>query len=108
MERIKSSWKRLPNKPRRILTLLIGLLLILTSGLIGWIPGPGGMVPFLLGIALLATEFTWAERLRDTILGMLKRVSHAAKQRPRVALLLAVFAAITVGLFAYVFYTHIL
>lgn len=30
---------------------------------IGWLPGPGGIPLFLVGLAVLATEFVWAARL---------------------------------------------
>lgn len=108
MQRMKSTWKRLPDKPRRILTLIIGLLLIVTSALIGWIPGPGGMVPFLLGIAILASEFAWAERLRDSILNALKHTGAVIKRRPYLTTVLIVLALASVSLCAYVFYTQIL
>lgn len=106
MHRMKHHWKRLPDSLRRPLVLLIGLLLILLSALIGWIPGPGGMVPFLLGIAILATEFAWAERLRDTILGWLKRAAAWARRRPALSLAIVLLGIAGVTLFAYAFYTH--
>lgn len=108
MERVKKAWKRLPDKPRRILTLILGLLLILTSALIGWLPGPGGMVPFLLGIAVLATEFSWAERFRDWILVQIKRFGELYHKRPFATTAVLLAGIVVVWLCAYAFYTHIL
>lgn len=107
MQRVKLAWKGLPDKPRRILTFIVGVFLILTSALIGWIPGPGGMIPFLLGIAILATEFAWAERFRDWVLDSLKRTGRFIKRRPVVSTIffVSVFSALAVS--AYAFYTQI-
>jgi uncharacterized protein (TIGR02611 family) len=49
----------------RVAVGILGGLLILVSGLIGWMPGPGGIALFLLGLAVLASEFHWARRLLD-------------------------------------------
>jgi hypothetical protein len=90
MQRVKRIWKRLPNTPRRVLTFVVGFTLIIISGLIGWIPGPGGMVPFLLGIAILATEFSWAQRLRDAILARVSEAGQYARKHPLVTLLITI------------------
>lgn len=82
MQRFKHHWYKLPQKARRPIVLVVGSLLILLSGLIGWLPGPGGMVPFLLGIAVLASEFTWAERLRDKILKSFEEVGKWLRANP--------------------------
>lgn len=108
MQRMKNGWKRLPNKPRRVLTLILGILLILLSGLIGWIPGPGGMVPFLLGIAVLATEFEWAERFRDWVLAQVRRFADLYRKRPLPTVAITISVIALVWLCAYVFYSKIL
>lgn len=46
---------------------VLGTLLIIASALTGWLPGPGGIPLFLTGMALLATEFIWAKKLRKRI-----------------------------------------
>ena len=42
---------------------IIGILLIIASGLVGWIPGPGGLPLFFGGLGLLASNHEWAERI---------------------------------------------
>jgi hypothetical protein len=101
MERIKLAWKRVPDKPRRIVTFILGVLLILLSALIGWIPGPGGMIPFLLGIAVLATEFTWAERLRDRLLEMVRQTCEMIKRRPFFSIVVILLVFSIFGYFVY-------
>ena len=108
MQGMKNGWRKLPDKPRRILTLILGILLIVSAGLIGWLPGPGGMILFLLGIAVLASEFAWAERLRDWILSKLRQAADAFMKHPRFGIGLLLGGASIVALCAYVFYTHIL
>jgi hypothetical protein len=57
-------WKRKPTHVRKPFTFALGLVLILVAPLVGWIPGPGGIAVFLAGIAVLASEFDWAENLK--------------------------------------------
>lgn len=108
MQRMKMTWKSLPDSPRRILTFILGVLLVITAGLIGPIPGPGGMILFLLGIAVLATEFTWAENLRDYLLALLKQAGQYIRVHPRLTAILFTISLVVVSLCAYVFYTQIL
>lgn len=65
---MKHWWQRVPSSVRRPVVFIIGSLFIIAAGLTGWLPGPGGVPLFLIGIAILATEFEKAERIRDWIL----------------------------------------
>lgn len=105
---MKMTWKSLPDSPRRILTFILGALLVISAGLIGPLPGPGGMILFLLGIAVLATEFVWAERLRDHLLSLMRQAGRYIRRHPRLTSLLFALSLIVIGLCAYVFYTQIL
>lgn len=42
---------------------VLGLLMMVAAALTGWLPGPGGIPLFLLGLAVWASEFEWAHRL---------------------------------------------
>jgi small-conductance mechanosensitive channel len=75
MGRTRYHWKQLPASIRKPLVLVIGSLFILAAAATGWLPGPGGIPLFLVGIAILATEFVWAERFRDLILAIIKRIA---------------------------------
>ncbi len=66
---MKRHWKRVPSGIRRPVVLIVGTLFIIASVLTGWLPGPGGIPLFLVGIAILATEFEKAQKFRDVILG---------------------------------------
>lgn len=71
-------WKKFPKSLRRILSFVLGLFLIIISPLIGTVPGPGGIAVFLLGIAVLSSEFDWAESLKKFFL---KTVPKEVKDR---------------------------
>ena len=64
-------WKRKPLKVRKPLVLTFGLLLVIISPFTGLLPGPGGIPVFLLGIAILASEYDWAERIKQIVLDVL-------------------------------------
>lgn len=49
---------------------IVGGLLMLAAALTGWLPGPGGIPLFLLGLAVWASEFVWAKRLMDWFIGL--------------------------------------
>lgn len=49
----------------RIGVAVLGLLMMIVAGLTGPLPGPGGIPLFLLGLAVWASEFEWANRVMD-------------------------------------------
>lgn len=49
----------------RIGVAVSGAVLVIGSVLTGWLPGPGGIPLFIAGLAVWASEFAWAARLRD-------------------------------------------
>lgn len=71
---LASRWKKVPDKIRRPIVLTVGMFFVVLSGALGWLPGPGGIPLFLLGIAILSSEYHWAARLKHSIL----RYVHAA------------------------------
>lgn len=80
MERLKRSWRKTPVHIRKPLVLVVGSLFIIAAGATGWLPGPGGIPLFLIGIAILATEFVWAERVRAFTLVIVKAIGTWMKQ----------------------------
>lgn len=76
MAKVKDIWWRLPSKIRKPIVTIVGSLFILASALTGWLPGPGGIPLLVIGIAILASEFEWAARLRDRIYDILKDIGR--------------------------------
>jgi hypothetical protein len=106
-QRVKHWWQAIPRMVRVPIVTLIGFALIIAAGLTGPLPGPGGIPLFLLGIAVLASEFVWAEKLRDFALQKLRQTAEHVKKYPvqsgaAIALVLLLFIYI-----AYVFYKYI-
>lgn len=55
------------NKFKRLLTNAAGIGLIIVAPFLGWLPGPGGIPLFIAGLALLAINNEWAEKLLNTV-----------------------------------------
>ena len=66
----------LPAPVRRTLILLIGSTVVIFGVLLLVLPGPGILV-IIVGLAILATEFAWAEAL---LVGARKRAARLAKK----------------------------
>lgn len=64
----------------RLIVLVLGIVLIVTSIALGWLPGPGGIPLFLAGIALLSTQFEWAKKVRAWAFGHLRRAAEKARR----------------------------
>lgn len=57
-------WKKQHTNVRKLFTFAFGLVLVVAAPLVGWLPGPGGIILFLAGISVLASEFDWAEAVK--------------------------------------------
>jgi tellurite resistance protein TerC len=74
----------LPPMVRRILILLIGSTVVVVGILLLVLPGPGILV-IVVGLAILATEFAWAEALlaaaRERAARVLRKVGNSSDRR---------------------------
>jgi hypothetical protein len=107
MEHLGHHWKRLPASLRKPLVLVVGTLFILAAAATGWLPGPGGIPLFLIGIAILATEFVWAERFRDKIMMIIKHLAGQFKAHKILGTLMLVTCALVALAGAYFFYLRV-
>ncbi len=64
---------------KRIVVLVVGLALVALGIVLIPLPGPGLLVS-VAGLAVLATEFVWAERMLDTVKVRAKQASDVAKR----------------------------
>lgn len=104
-EKLKLHWSRTPHTIRKPLVLVIGLLFIIAAGLLGWLPGPGGIPLFLVGIAILATEFTWAERIKNLVLAIVHYLGRQLRAHRVIGTIIIVLSA-SIGLtLSYIVYT---
>jgi uncharacterized protein (TIGR02611 family) len=67
---------------KRIAVLVAGLVLVVAGVVMLVLPGPGLLV-IIAGLAVLATEFAWAEHLLDRAQAQASRAAQKAKQRWR-------------------------
>lgn len=89
-----------PRKHRiyRGLVGFVGVFLILLAGATGWLPGPGGIPLALLGLAVLASEFEWAQRLLEWAKDRVRQMARwTARQPVWVRAFGGVFTAIGIG-----------
>jgi uncharacterized protein (TIGR02611 family) len=70
---------------------IVGTLLVVLGFLSGPLPGPGGIPLVLLGLAVMASEFVWAERLMTVFKAELARFRSWSRARQTAAF--AVFFA---------------
>lgn len=75
---LKTAWETTPRRVRQIICTVVGAGFIAIGMLLVVLPGPFTL-PFVIGgLAILASEFTWAGRLLDKALakarGVTKRV----------------------------------
>lgn len=60
VDRWLASWKRLPHPLRWVVVATVGLSLVAAGIAMLVLPGPG-IATIIAGLAILATEFAWAE-----------------------------------------------
>jgi hypothetical protein len=79
--------RRIRQNPRKLLFYRIGVgvlggLLIIAAPLTGWLPGPGGIPLFIAGLAVLASEFEWAQRLLYRVKDWVKALTAWTGKQP--------------------------
>ena len=73
MEKLGRFWKRVPKPVRAPLVFIVGSSVVGAGIVMLFIPGPGWAAIFV-GFAVLATEFAFAEKVRDWLVAELKRI----------------------------------
>ena len=79
MEKAKRAWKRTPSSIRKPLVSVIGALIIVIGIILMPLPGPG-MVIVVIGVSVLASEFTWAKNAYERIMQVARHLLKILKQ----------------------------
>jgi uncharacterized protein (TIGR02611 family) len=79
MEVLKRWWKHIPRPIRQPLVFMVGAAVIVAGLAMLVLPGPGWAAIFL-GFAILATEFAFAERVRDWLVDQFKKLFESGKK----------------------------
>jgi uncharacterized protein (TIGR02611 family) len=66
----------------RIAVGIVGGLLLILAPLTGWLPGPGGIPLFIAGLAVLASEFEWAQRVLMRVKEWVQALTHWTGRQP--------------------------
>lgn len=104
---LRALWRHIPTAIRKPLVLVTGMLFMVAAALTGWLPGPGGIPLFLVGIAILATEFVWAEKIRDYVLGLIKRLGRWLRRNPLLGAVSLLLGAVGFTAAAYLIYRRV-
>jgi uncharacterized protein (TIGR02611 family) len=80
MENIKQWWRKTPASIRKPLVFMIGFAVVIAGLAMLVLPGPGWAAIFL-GFAILATEFAFAEKVRDWLVSQLKAAMQYGKKQ---------------------------
>jgi uncharacterized protein (TIGR02611 family) len=80
MEKLRNIWHKTPRPARRLLVFIVGVLVIIAGVIMLVIPGPGWAAIFL-GLAILATEFEQANRIKQYLLKRFKNVLDKVRNR---------------------------
>lgn len=72
-------WKRTPTRVRKPFIFLLGFAVVGAGIILLPLPGPGWVIIFF-GFAILASEFEFAERIRDKLVHILKELIEYSKQ----------------------------
>jgi uncharacterized protein (TIGR02611 family) len=88
----------------RIVVGFVGVVLIVAAPLTGWLPGPGGIPLFIAGLAVLASEFEWAQRLLDRVKHWVHRLTRWTGRQPawlKVLGTVVLFACVLLAIWGY-------
>lgn len=80
MNKLSKWWQYVPATIRKPLVFMVGFAVVAAGIAMLALPGPGWAAIFL-GFAILATEFAFAEKVRDWLVGQLKKAIEWAKQK---------------------------
>jgi uncharacterized protein (TIGR02611 family) len=79
-KKLKHTWWKVPVTIRKPLVFILGTIVVIAGIAMLALPGPGWVTIFL-GFAILASEFTFAEKVRDKLVYILKRIIAYAEMR---------------------------
>jgi len=79
MGRLTQIWQKVPKTVRKPLVFAVGIAIVVAGIAMLALPGPGWAAIFL-GFAVLATEFAFAEKVRDWLVTQLRKLIAEMKQ----------------------------
>jgi hypothetical protein len=80
---ILSTMPRIKHYVQLVIFDTLAVLCMLAALLTGWLPGPGGIPLFLIGLSLLAINHEWAQRYIDMLREYADKISDVIFTPPR-------------------------
>ncbi len=77
---LRRQWQKIPAPVRKPLVFMVGFAVVAAGIAMLVLPGPGWAAIFL-GFAILATEFAFAEKVRDQLVHWLKHLVELTKRQ---------------------------
>lgn len=100
MKRIFRFWKI-------ILLDTLGVVLMIAAVLTGWLPGPGGIPLFIIGLSLLAIHHDWAKRYIDILRKYADRLGDFVFiNNPKLQMFYDVVSPLAIGLGIFLLFRH--
>ncbi len=101
------AWSAIGNQARRVAILIVGTLVVLAGIAMLALPGPG-IFTVIVGLVILAQEFTWAERLLDIAVEKVAAANARAQESKHGRRMLAAsgIGLIVAGIVAIVFFSR--
>lgn len=85
----------------------LGVAFMILAVLTGWLPGPGGIPLFIIGLSLLAVNHDWAERYIDLLKKYADRLGDVVfVKNPRIELLYDAIAPFGVAAGVFLLWRH--
>ncbi len=85
----------------------LGILFMVAALLTGWLPGPGGVPLFLIGLSLLAINHEWAKRYIDLLKKYANRLGDLVfVKNAKVRLIYDIVAPVLLALGVYLLVRH--
>ena len=73
-------WAFIARSTKRVVVFVVGVALFVLGIVLIPLPGPFSIPLMIAGLAVLATEYVWAEKALDTVKDRARRASEAAKR----------------------------
>jgi len=80
--RSSTYWSAMPKLIRQVLAASVGVTVLIIGAALLVLPGPG-IVVILIGLAILATEFTWAQRRLHQVKHHGSKLTQAVTRRTK-------------------------
>ena len=80
MDKVKHSWRATPKKIRQVLVGIVGIIVIIAGCFMLVLPGPGWATIFV-GLAILASEFEQADKLKTALVTRFKSALAAMRAK---------------------------